>query len=59
MHIQFKKQTTAIAAAILMTGSSAWATNGMILEGYGPVALAMGGAATAIEKNTNTCPLAS
>jgi len=49
MHIQFKKQTTAIAAAILMTGSSAWATNGMILEGYGPVALAMGGAATAIE----------
>ena len=52
MHIQFKKQTTAIAAAILMTGSSAWATNGMILEGYGPVALAMGGAATAIENGT-------
>ena len=52
MHIQFKKQTTAIAAAILMTGPSAWATNGMILEGYGPVALAMGGAATAIENGT-------
>jgi long-chain fatty acid transport protein len=52
MHIQFKKHTTAIAAAILMTGTSAWATNGMILEGYGPVALAMGGAATAIENGT-------
>lgn len=52
MHTQFKKQTTAIAAAILMTGTSAWATNGMILEGYGPVALAMGGAATAIENGT-------
>jgi long-chain fatty acid transport protein len=52
MHIQFKQHTTAIAAAILMTGTSAWATNGMILEGYGPVALAMGGAATAIENGT-------
>lgn len=52
MHIQFKKHTTAIAAAILMTGTAAWATNGMILEGYGPVALAMGGAATAIENGT-------
>ena len=52
MHTQFKKQTTAIAAAILMMGTSAWATNGMILEGYGPVALAMGGAATAIENGT-------
>ncbi|MFM1949115.1 MAG: hypothetical protein RL706_1136 [Pseudomonadota bacterium] len=52
MHIQFNKQAIAIAAAILTSGTSAWATNGMILEGYGPVALAMGGAATAIENGT-------
>jgi long-chain fatty acid transport protein len=52
MRIQFNKKTIAIAAAILTTGSSAWATNGMILEGYGPIALAMGGAATAIENGS-------
>lgn len=52
MNFQFNKQATAIAAAILMTGTSAWATNGMILEGYGPVALSMGGAATAIDNGT-------
>lgn len=52
MRIQFSKKTIAIAAAILTTGSSAWATNGMILEGYGPIALAMGGAATAIENGS-------
>ncbi len=52
MRIQFSKKTIAIAAAILTAGSSAWATNGMILEGYGPIALAMGGAATAIENGS-------
>jgi long-chain fatty acid transport protein len=52
MRIQFNKKTIAIAAAILTTGSTAWATNGMILEGYGPIALAMGGAATAIENGS-------
>ncbi|MFM7004850.1 MAG: OmpP1/FadL family transporter, partial [Limnohabitans sp.] len=52
MNIQFNKKTIAIAAAILTTGSSAWATNGMILEAYGPVAMGMGGAATAIENGT-------
>ncbi len=52
MRIQFSNKTIAIAAAILTAGSSAWATNGMILEGYGPIALAMGGAATAIENGS-------
>lgn len=52
MNVQFNKKTIAIAAAILTTGSSAWATNGMILEAYGPIAMGMGGAATAIENGT-------
>ena len=52
MNIQFNKHATAIATTILLTGTSAWATNGMILEGYGPVALGMGGAATALENGT-------
>jgi hypothetical protein len=52
MRIQFNKKSIALAATILTAGTSAWATNGMVLEGYGPVALAMGGAATAIENGT-------
>ena len=52
MNIQFNKHATAIATTILLTGTSAWATNGMILEGYGPVALGMGGAATALDNGT-------
>lgn len=52
MHIQFNKHATAIATTILLTGTSAWATNGMILEGYGPVALGMGGAATALDNGS-------
>jgi long-chain fatty acid transport protein len=52
MRIQFKKQTTAVAASLLMAGTSAWATNGMVLEGYGPVAMAMGGAAAAYDNGT-------
>lgn len=41
-----------VVAAVLATGSSAWATNGMLMEGYGPQSLAMGGAATAFDNGT-------
>ena len=42
---------TAVAAA-LMTAGLAWATNGMQMEGYGPAALAMGGAAMGYDNGT-------
>lgn len=41
-----------VVAAVLATGSTAWATNGMLMEGYGPQALSMGGAATAFDNGT-------
>lgn len=41
-----------VVAAVLATGSSVWATNGMLMEGYGPQSLAMGGAATAFDNGT-------
>ncbi|HSG28837.1 MAG TPA: hypothetical protein VLA34_10180, partial [Candidatus Krumholzibacterium sp.] len=34
----------AILAVVSLTGQSAMATNGMNLEGYGPIAAGMGGA---------------
>ena len=42
---------TVLATASLMAGS-AWATNGMLMEGYGPQAAAMGGAAQAYDNGT-------
>lgn len=41
-----------VVAAVLATGSAAWATNGMLMEGYGPQALSMGGAAQAYDNGT-------
>lgn len=41
-----------VLAAALATGSAAWATNGMLIEGYGPQALSMGGAAQAYDNGT-------
>ena len=41
-----------VLAAVLATGSTAWATNGMLMEGYGPQALSMGGAAAAYDNGT-------
>ncbi|WP_416546429.1 OmpP1/FadL family transporter [Limnohabitans sp. DCL3] len=41
-----------VVAAVLATGSTAWATNGMLMEGYGPQALSMGGAAQAYDNGT-------
>ncbi len=40
------------AAAILWVSPSAYATNGMNLEGYGPIATGMGGASTAYDNGT-------
>jgi long-chain fatty acid transport protein len=40
------------SAASLMFAGSAWATNGMQMEGYGPEALAMGGAAMGYDNGT-------
>jgi len=42
----------AIAIALGAGVHSAWATNGMNLEGYGPIATAMGGAAQAYDNGT-------
>lgn len=44
-------RATALAVAALAAGQ-AWATNGMLMEGYGPVALSMGGAAQAYDNGT-------
>ena len=44
-------RATAVAVAALAAGQ-AWATNGMLMEGYGPVALSMGGAAQAYDNGT-------
>jgi len=42
----------AIAAAIALGAQGAWATNGMNMEGYGPVATGMGGASMAYDNGT-------
>ena len=46
-----KLRLTSIAAAVVTAcvASSAWATNGMLMEGYGPESTAMGGAAMAFD----------
>ena len=44
-------RATALAVAALAAGQ-AWATNGMLMEGYGPIALSMGGAAQAYDNGT-------
>lgn len=41
-----------VSAAAFVACSSAWATNGMLMEGYGPVPLSMGGAAQAYDNGT-------
>ena len=42
-------RTTAIASILLINSASVYATNGMLMEGYGPVALSMGGASMAYD----------
>ncbi len=50
--MQLKKLTAALAFTGLALSGSAFATNGMVLEGYGPISLGMGGAATAYDNGT-------
>ena len=50
----FRLKSSALAAAICAAGAlgTAHATNGMNMEGYGPIATGMGGAATAYDNGT-------
>lgn len=41
-----------VMAASLAAAGQAWATNGMLMEGYGPIGLSMGGAAQAYDNGT-------
>lgn len=43
---------SAITSALTLSVGQVMATNGMIMEGYGPISLAMGGAAQAIDNGT-------
>lgn len=50
--MQLKKLSAALAIASLTASGAALATNGMNLEGYGPIALGMGGASMAYDNGT-------
>lgn len=50
--MKFTKLTVAMVAANLMAISAAHATNGMLMEGYGPIGTAMGGASMAYDNGT-------
>ena len=50
--MQMKKLSVALAFAGLAGSGSALATNGMLVEGYGPIALGMGGASMAYDNGT-------
>jgi long-chain fatty acid transport protein len=49
MKQDFKLRTVAIAAALALSMTAALATNGMLMEGYGPISTGMGGASQAID----------
>ena len=49
---RFLLRWAAISALTLLVPASVWATNGMDLEGYGPIALGMGGASLAYDNGT-------
>ena len=50
--MQLNKLAAALAVMGLAAPSLALATNGMVMEGYGPIAAAMGGAAMAYDNGT-------
>lgn len=50
--MQFKKLATGAVAAAFAVPELALATNGMLMEGYGPIATGMGGAAMAYDNGT-------
>jgi long-chain fatty acid transport protein len=41
-----------VVASVLAAAGQVWATNGMLMEGYGPIGLSMGGAAQAYDNGT-------
>ncbi|TXI66653.1 MAG: hypothetical protein E6Q48_01680 [Limnohabitans sp.] len=43
---------TTVVASVLAASSQVWATNGMLMEGYGPIGLSMGGAAQGFDNGT-------
>ncbi|MCX7672306.1 MAG: outer membrane protein transport protein [Thiobacillaceae bacterium] len=49
--MQLKRHVLALAA-LGLTGTPVWATNGMNMEGYGPIATGMGGASMAYDNGT-------
>lgn len=51
-HHRLRALPTATALAALIATLPAWATNGMNMEGYGPISTGMGGASQAIEHGT-------
>lgn len=51
MNCKHTLRATAWASCLTLAGQ-AWATNGMVMEGYGPIGLAMGGAAQAYDNGT-------
>jgi len=53
MHIRRKLVATGVAAALSTLSGAAIATNGMNLEGYGPIATAMGGASMAYDNGVS------
>ena len=52
MKTKHTLRATVAASALLLASLSVHATNGMLMEGYGPQSLAMGGAATAFDNGT-------
>lgn len=50
--MQLKKLAACVAATGLFVPAASFATNGMLMEGYGPIAAAMGGAAMAYDNGT-------
>jgi long-chain fatty acid transport protein len=49
MKREFKLRTVAMAVAWVLPMTAAMATNGMLMEGYGPISTGMGGASQAID----------
>jgi long-chain fatty acid transport protein len=54
MHTQLSRLSpvAAVCAALCAVAQPAWATNGMLMEGYGPVSTGMGGASQALDHGT-------
>ena len=50
--MQLNKCAAALAALGMAVPGMALATNGMLMEGYGPIATGMGGAAMAYDNGT-------